>query len=331
MEVAFFSARPYEISYFEAARTHHKMRYITEKLNTDTVRLARNADVVCVSPIDDLNETTIASLHDIQIKLIMIRASGMDNVDTNAADKFGIEVKCLPGYAPRAIAEHAAALLLCLNRKIHLAFDRVSKGNFSIDGLMGFNLFNKSVGIIGMGRVGVAFAGIMKGFGCNILATDMNPSAQMTYKKDVQFVSFSDLLQKSDIISLHCTLDNASEHMINEKALEKIKPGAFLINTARGKLVDTKAVLHALDRGTLGAYGADVYEQESTFFYQTFRSLDEIDDPVLRSLVSHPHALITSHQAFLTQEAMRQMASTLIKELTYYEGLGSGLADRLMI
>ena len=330
MKVAFFSAHAYDIAYFEGNQSSHQFTFIKEKLDPVTARHAEGMDAICIAATDMADEAVMTELNKMGIRLIMVRASGLDNVDAHAADKAGVVLKYLPGYSPQAIAEHTAALLLALNRNIHLAHERVCKGDFSIEGLMGFNLCNKTVGIVGIGRIGYAFAGIMKGFGCHILVSDTKQHVNITHN-DMQLVSLSDLLRKSDIISLHCSLNDTSKAIINAQALRLVKPGAFLINTARGKLVDTNAVLEALDKGFLGAYGADVYAHESSFFYQTFKSAAEVNDPVLQALIRHPRVLLTAHQAFFTREAMQQMTRTVINELTYHENLTSGSADRLMI
>jgi D-lactate dehydrogenase len=330
MKVAFFSARPYDIEYFEDKRSPHQFTFIMEKLDPVTVKLAGNHEAICISSLDIADEPVLNSLCDMKINFIIVRASGIDNVDMAAAYHNDITVKWLPGYSPRAIAEHAVTLLLTLNRKIHIASERIRNGNFSIDDLMGFNLYDKTVGIVGKGRIGNAFAEIMKGFGCHILVNDTKQNINIIHD-GLQIVSLSELLQQSDIISLHCSLDDSSKAMINTQTLQLVKPGAVLINTARGKLVDTKAVLEALDKGPLGAYAADVYENESMFFHQAFKFLDEIPDPVLKTLIQHPRVLLTAHQAFFTREAMQQMARTVINELTYQESLTGGLSDRLMI
>lgn len=330
MKVAFFSARPYDIEYFEDKQSPHQFTFIMEKLDPVTVKLAENHEAICISSLDTADERVLHALCNMKINFIIVRASGIDNIDMAAAYHNDITVNWLPGYSPRAIAEHAVALLLTLNRKIHIASERIKNGNFSIDDLMGFNLYDKTVGIVGKGRIGNAFAEIMKGFGCHILVNDTKQNINIIHD-GLQIVSLSELLQQSDIISLHCSLDDSSKAMINTQTLQLVKPGAVLINTARGKLVDTKAVLEALDNGLLSAYGADVYEHESDFFYETFKSLADVNDPVLRRLIQHPHMLLTAHQAFFTKEAMQQMARTVINELTYHESLTGGLSDRLII
>ncbi|TAN00958.1 MAG: 2-hydroxyacid dehydrogenase [Chitinophagaceae bacterium] len=330
MKVAFFSARSYDTAYFQNNTSPHQFTFIKEKLDAITVKFAESHDAICISAQDIADEPVLKELLSMELNFIVVRASGTDNVDMGMAFNNDITVKWLPGFSPRAIAEHAAALLLALNRKILIASERVKHADFSIEGLMGFNLYQKTVGIIGSGRVGSAFAEIMRGFGCQILINDTKKNINMLHN-GIHVVNLSELLQQSDIISLHCSLNDTSEAIINTRTLQSVKPGTILINTARGKLVDTIAVLEALDKGLLGAYGTDVYEHENNFFYQTFESMDDVDDPVLKELIKHPSVLLTSHQAFFTKEAMRQMAQTVINDLTYQENLTGGLSDRLMI
>ncbi len=330
MKVAFFSARDYDIAYFDGNRSPHQFTFIKEKLDPVTVFLAKGMDAVCIAATDLADNAVIAAINKLEIRFMMVRSSSLDKVDTNAADKAGIVIKYLPGYSPQAIAEHAVALLLALNRNVHLAYERIMKGNFSIEGLMGFNLRDKTVGIVGLGRIGQVFANIMKGFGCHIIVNDTKQNVNITHS-DMQFVSLPKLLQSSDIISLHCSLNDTSGAILNTQTLQLIKPGTFLINTARGKLVDTKAVLEGLNNGILGAYGADVYAQEHHFFNQTFESVNDLNDPDLRALIQHPRVLLTARQAYFAREAMKQMTRTVIKELTYQESLSGSSTDRLMI
>lgn len=330
MQVAFFSTYPYERASFESNQSSHRFTFVAEKLDLHTADTARGHRALCLSVNDVVDESLIRKLSGWQIDLIIVRGSGADNIDLQAAAKCGITVKWLPGYAPRAIAEHAVALLLGLNRKIHLASARVRQGDFSIEGLGGTTLYHKTVGIVGLGRIGSAFARIMSGFGCYILATDLKQNAGALYD-DMQLLSFSDLLRHADVISLHCSLNEATARVINAGSLRNVRPGALLINTARGKLVDTRAVLEALDEGLLGGYAADVYEHEEAFFHHTFPSLDAVEDPLLRMLATHPRVLLTAHQAFFTTEAMQQIARTVVNELTYYESLTGGEADRLIV
>lgn len=330
MKVAFYSTCPYDIEYFQHTQSSHHFTFIKKILDESTMELAVGHDAICISPSDVVDRSIVKVLISLKIGLILVRSSSLDNIDTYATDYASITVKYLPGYSPQAVAEYAAALLISLNRKTHLAFQRMHTGNFSIEGLMGYNLNRKTIGIIGMGRIGFAFSNIMKGFGCYILANDLRKNI-ISPSEDVHYVALSHLLEQSDIISLHCTVNDTSKNIINEETLKKMKPGAVLINTSRGKLVDSQAVLKALKEGALGAYGADVYEHGNKIFNHTFKSAEEIDDPVLKELIQQPNVLLTFHQAFLTKEALQQVVRTVINELTYYEGLKDGSATHLMV
>lgn len=330
MKVAFFSTRPYDQEYFEGIRSPHDFTFITETLDRATAHRADKAEAVCLSTTDQADEAVIKILDSLGIRLIMVRASGLDNVDTEAAYKTGIAVRYLPGYSPRAIAEHAATLLLSLNRKIRLSHERMLSGDFTLDGLIGMNLYHKTVGIVGIGRVGQAFASIMKGFGCRILACDIDQNKDYT-QNEMKLVSLRELLSGSEVVSLHCSLNDSNEEIINRQSLQQIKPGAVLINTARGRLVANEAILEALDNGLLSGYGADVYTGENPVFYRKFPSLEAAGDPLLTALLKHPRVLLTPHQAFFTREAMQQIARTVVNELTYFESMAKGMGNQLMI
>jgi len=330
MKVAFFSAKPYDIEAFKEDNPRHDIQFLSEGLDSDTAKLANDSDALCISPNDQVNDLTLKNLTPGKPSLIVVRSSGFDNVDFNAAQRHRITVKWLPGFAPHAIAEHAVALLLSLVRKTPQIFERVQHGNFSIEGLMGFNLYGKTVGIIGMGRIGSCFARIMLGFGCNVLAYD--PVKKNDLISDgVTYVSLKKIFEQSDIISLHCALNEFNTGIISRSVLKSVKPDLILINTARGNLVDTTAVLDALKEHRISGYGADVYEKEGNAFYHKFESLRKVNDPLLVSLIKQPGVLLTPHLGFLTFEAMQQVARTVINELTYYENMNNGSADRLMV
>ncbi|GAA4312461.1 NAD(P)-dependent oxidoreductase [Compostibacter hankyongensis] len=328
MKVVFFNAFSYDRSCFDCG-SGHEFIFVRERLDEVSAGKTAGSEAVCVSPDDILNDAVLKKLSAMQVKLVMVRSSGFDNVDFKAAAEYGLTVKWLPGYSPHAIAEHAAALLLALNRKVHLAFERVKKGDFSIEGLLGFNLYGKTAGIIGMGRIGCVLSEIMKGFGCTVLAHDAERKT-VSGGPDVRYVSLRELLEQSDIISLHCSLNGSTDRMINEVTLRSVKTGTLLINTARGRLVDTRAVLEALKTGRLGGYGADVYEHENMLSHHPSQTLDEIGDPLLKELINTPGVLLTPHQAFLTRESMNQLSHTIINELTFYEGVHRG-TGRLII
>lgn len=328
MQVAFFDTHAYDMPYYKDSPSGHRFTFIEAGLSLDTVPLARGHEAVCVSIYDRLEESVLEALAALDVKLAVVRSSGVELVDFEAAKKHKITVKWLPGYSPEAIAEHAVALILTLNRKIHLVWQRVCQGDFSIQWPAGFNLYRKTIGIIGMGRVGYAFARIMKGFGCRLLAHDVQEFENLA-AEGIEYTSLEDLLKRSDIISLHATLNHSNACIINRNTLQLMKPGAILINTARGGLVDTTAVLTSLKNRQLDAYGADVYEKESGIFSHTFKSIEQAGDPLLKELTLQPNVLLTAHQAFFTKEALHQMARTIINELTFYEELflkpGSGI------
>lgn len=320
MKVAFYSAEDYVQKAFEANESVHSFHFIRERLDEETANLAAGFDALCVSPHDHVNERTLKILVKQNIALIIVRSSGFDNVNFKVAEKYKIPVKWLPGFAPHAIAEHAVALLLTLNRKIHLTYEKIMQGDFMIRGQMGFNLQGKTIGVIGMGRIGFTFAKIMLGFGCKVIAFDESKKNDYIHP-GIVYVSLKELLQQSHIISMHCNLNEANTRIINQDTLKDVRPGAVIVNTARGKLVDTKAILEALKKDKLGGYAADVYESEQDIFHKKFSSLNKIKDPLLKELIRNPKVLFTPHQAFYTREAMKQMVQTVVNELTYFEGL----------
>jgi D-lactate dehydrogenase len=330
MKVAIFSAQPFDIDAFKGIGHKHDLIFLSERLDRDSAPLARDAGAVCVTPTDIVDAPVIRALASGQTSLIVVRSSFFDNVDFRAAERCGLTVKWLPGFAPHAIAEHAAGLLLSATRKIPRALARVRRGDFSLDGLAGSNLYEKTVGVIGMGRIGRAFARIMLGFGCKLLGHDQRDDAGAGLP-EVEIVSLDELLKRSDIISLHCDMNQYTTPVIDYAALEAVKPGVVLVNTAGGQLVDTQALLTSLKEGRIGAYAADVYQNERDLFQRKFDSLDSVTDPVLVSLVSQPGVLLTPHLGFLTVEAMHQVARTVVNEITYYENLTGGTADQLMI
>lgn len=329
MRVAFYSTQPFDRRSFTPPLIgDHDVHFIDEVLSPATAAEASNCQAACVSSSDPVDAAALKTFNRLGIKLIVVRSSGFDNVDFQAAKRYNIAVRWLPGYAPRAIAEHATALLLALNRKIPAAVDRVRQGDFRIEGLVGFNLYGKTAGIIGMGRIGHAFASIMKGFGMKILATDLEVNPDFA-SEGITYVSLDELLARADVVSLHCALYDDNSLIINNKTLARMRPEAVLINTARGALVDVQAVLQALDENRLGGYAADVYAGESGIFGHQFPTLQEAGDPLLEQLVMHPKVLLTAHQAYLTREAMHQRDRTVINELTYFEQ--SSGQDRLMV
>ena len=320
MKVAFFSTHEFERQHFiEANAGHgHELVFFEERLSSHTSPLAAGFPAVCIFVPDTLDAATIKTLAAGGTRLIALRTAGFNNVDLAAAEEYGLAVMRVPAYAPQAIAEHAVALIMTLNRRIHLAYNRVRDGNFKLDKLIGFNVAGKTVGIVGTGKIGEALARIMKGFGCEILGYDVykNPAC---IELGMRYVELPELLEKADIVSLHCPLTPQTKHLINEKTLESMKPGSMLINTARGAIVDTRAVLEALKRqDRLAYYGLDVYEEEDQLFFQD-HSATIIEDDVFERLTTLPNVIITGHQAFLTHEALAQIADVTLGNITDFE------------
>ena len=317
MKIAFFSTQPYDKEYFERYNTAHEFVFFEARLNAQTVNLASGCTGVCAFVNDQLNASVIKSLHDLGITIIALRSAGFNNVDLAAAKAHQITVVRVPAYSPHAVAEHALALIMTLNRKTHKAYNRVREGNFSLDRLTGFDLYDKTVGIIGTGKIGQCFARIMKGLGCRVLAFDLIANKDME-ADGVTYLPMLELLQQSDIVSLHCPLTEQTKHLINDLTLAGMKKGAMLINTSRGALIDTGAVIKALKKGTLGYLGIDVYEQEEKLFFHDL-SENVIEDDMLVRLLGFPNVLITSHQGFLTDEALTQIALITLDNITRFE------------
>ncbi len=309
-KVAFFDAKPYDIKWFENFKGDgYAFRYYEHRLTADTVSLAGGCKAVIVFVNDTIDKEVIDGLCSIGVKLIALRCAGYNNIDVKyAEDK--LAVVRVPVYSPYAVAEHAMALLLALNRKIHRAFNRTRDFNFSLNDLTGFDLHGKTAGIIGTGQIGSVFAGICRGFGMNVIAYDPKPCEKVS----AEYVPFDRLISESDVISLHCPLTNETRHIINKDTLEKVKEGVFIINTSRGQLIDSDALLHSLKSGRVHGAGLDVYEEESEFFFEDY-SGTVIQDDVLALLVSMPNVLITSHQAFLTEEALEKIAEVTVENL----------------
>ncbi len=311
MNFAFFDTKPYDKASFEKHTQEMgiNFKYFETKLNIDTVGLARGCDGVCVFVNDTVNAEIIDKLTEMGVKAIALRCAGYNNVDINYA-KDRIAVFRVPAYSPYAVAEHAMAMLLCLNRKIHKAYIRTRDHNFSLANLTGFDLHGKTVGIIGTGKIGKVFADICKGFGMNILAYDKFPALD----SGLNYVSLDKIFEESDIISLHCPLTEETRHIINEITIEKSKQGAIIINTSRGGLIDANALLNGIKSRKIGGACLDVYEEESEFFFED-KSDDIMSDDILARLISMPNVLVTSHQAFLTQEALNNIALTTMENI----------------
>lgn len=319
MRVAVFSTKSYDREQLQAAnaQARHELVFLETRLTGETKRLAEGFVGVCAFVNDQLDEGVLETLAAGGTRVVALRSAGFNHVDLRAAGRLGLAVLRVPAYSPHAVAEHTVALILNLNRKIHKSYSRVREGNFSLDGLLGFDLAGKTVGIVGTGRIGAGVARILHGFGCELLAHDQRPNPECE-ALGVQYVRLAKLLGKSDIVSLHCPLTPETHHLIDGAALGEMKPGAMLINTSRGALIDTRAVIAALKHGRLGYLGLDVYEEEGEMFFEDL-SNDVIQDDVFSRLLTFPNVLITGHQAFFTREAVEQIAATTIANLTAFD------------
>ena len=319
MKLAFFDAKPYDKPAFDryAADAGIKIKYYETKLNEDTVELATGADAVCVFVNDTVNREVIDRLYELGVKTVALRCAGFNNVDIkHAAGK--IRVVRVPAYSPYAVAEHAIALLLTSIRRIHKAYIRTRDFNFSLNGMTGFDLHGKTVGVIGTGRIGRVFIDICLGFGMKVLAYDKFPAEGLDNGDTVRYVTTEELFAKSDIISLHCPLTDETYHIINEQSLAACKRGVVLINTSRGALVDAEALLSAIKARQVGAACLDVYEEESDLFFED-NSGHILEDDTLARLISMPNVIVSSHQAFLTEEALSNIAETTVENLIQIE------------
>lgn len=318
MNITFFSTQPYDRAFFEEQnkRFGFSLNFLETQLNEKTANLA-HSEAICVFVNDRLDKTVIPQLAEQGVKVIALRCAGYNNVDLTACAEHGIKVVRVPAYSPQAVAEHAVAMIMTLNRKTHKAYNRVREQNFSLQGLLGFDLYGKTVGVIGTGNIGEAFCHIMTGFGCTVIAYDIKQNESLA-RTGVQYVTQDELLTRSDIISLHCPLNEHTRYLIQDATIDRMKPGVMIINTSRGALIDTKAVIRGLKTGHISSLGIDVYEQEENLF---FRNLSEeiIEDDTLSRLMSFPNVLITAHQGFFTHEALTQIASVTLNNIRAYE------------
>jgi D-lactate dehydrogenase len=320
-KIAFFDAKPYDKRSFDEVNKDYgfDISYFDAHLDEDTVELSQGFEGVCAFVNDTLNKQVIDHLHEHKIGVIGLRCAGYNNVDFKAA--YGkIHVLRVPAYSPYAVAEHAAALILALNRKTHRAYYRTRDANFSINGLMGFDIHGKTAGIVGTGKIGKCLISILKGFGMEILAYDKFPDQDYAKKEGISYVTLDELTSRSDIISLHCPLNEETEWLINKDSINRMKDGVVLINTGRGKLIDTQALIEGLKSGKIGSAGLDVYEEENQYFFED-KSAEVISDDVLARLLMFPNVLVTSHQGFFTKEAVRNIAETTLGNFKeYFEG-----------
>lgn len=319
MKIAFFSTKAYDQTSFKAVNEKygHEMTFFEPRLTPETASLANGFPAVCVFINDDLGRETLKAIASTGTKLVALRCAGFNNVDLTTAQSLGMITVRVPAYSPHAVAEHAVGLILMLNRKLYRAYNRVRDDNFALDGLLGFDLYGKTVGVVGTGKIGQCFAQIMNGFGVNLLAYDVRENPNVV-ELGANYVDLPNLLGQSDIVSLHCPLVPATHHMINSESLKQLKLEAMLINTSRGGLVDTRAVIEALKSGRLKYFGADVYEEEKDLFFEDY-SDRVIQDDTFQLLQSFPNVVITAHQAFFTHEALGNIAQTTLSNITDIE------------
>lgn len=318
IHVAFFDTKPYDRKFFSEANTQEKFGFSLEfyetRLTRRSVRIAEGADAVCAFVNDDLSAETIQRLAEMRVKLIAMRCAGYNNVALDAARELEIPVMRVPEYSPFAVAEYTLGLLLTLDRQIHRAYNRVRENNFSLNGLLGFDIHGKTVGIIGTGRIGLRFAHLLQGFGVRILAYDLHPNAQAAEELRLEYVPLETLFAESDILSLHCPLTPENRYLINASALARMKDGVVILNTSRGALIQTSDLIEALKSGKVSRAALDVYEEETDYFFED-RSGRAIADDVLARLMTFPSVIVTSHQAFFTREALRNIAETTLENI----------------
>lgn len=327
MKVAVFSAKPYDRASFDtanAAAGHpHAFTWFEAGLDPATAALAAGAHAVCVFVNDRLDAATLEALSAAGVRLVALRCAGFDRVDLACAGFHNLSVVRVPAYSPHAVAEHTVAMILALNRRLPRAYQRVREGNLALDGLLGFDLHGKTAGVVGTGQIGAIVARILgAGFGCEVLAHDPFPDPELSRSGLVRYVPLDELLAASDVVTLHCPLTRDSRHLINADTLARMRPGAMLVNTGRGALIDTRAVIAALKRGQLGYLGLDVYEEEANLFFED-HSGHVIPDDVFSRLLTFPDVLITGHQAFFTAEALANIAQTTLANLSEFEATGT--------
>jgi D-lactate dehydrogenase len=319
MKVAFFGTKSYDRAAFQQANAEHRhdIQYLEPRLTFDTAPLAESSPAVCSFVNDAIDAATVTRLAKGGTRLIALRCAGFNHVDLNACRDAGIDVVRVPAYSPYAVAEHAVALMLALNRKTHRAYNRTREGNFALDGLAGFDMHGRTAGVVGTGKIGACAVRLLAGFGCRVLAYDVaeNPDCVAA---GAEYVDLSDLMGQSDIVTLHCPLLPTTKHMINAAALAQMKRGVMLINTSRGALLDTRAVIVALKTGQVGYLGIDVYEEEVGMFFED-QSATGIRDDVLARLTTFPNVIVTGHQAFLTTEALANIATTTLDNISRIE------------
>lgn len=316
MRISFFSTKPYDRTFFDAANRAcgHELLYLEPRLTLDTVQLAKDSPVVCAFVNDQLDGPVLSQLARGGTRMVALRSSGYNHVDLRVATQLGITVVHVPRYSPHAVAEHTVALMLALNRHVHRAYNRVREGNFTINGLLGFDFYGKTVGVVGAGRIGLCVARIMAGFGCRVLICDPAPSGE-ALSSGFTLCDIDTLLSASDAITLQCPLTEQTRHMINRENIQRMRRGVMLINTSRGGLIDTRAAIDGLLEGRIGYLGIDVYEEEAALFYEDYSDVI-VKDEVFSRLLTLPNVLVTAHQAFFTEEALTTISETTLASVS---------------
>jgi len=319
MRVAVFSTKSYDREFLTAANAagNHELVFFETRLTAQTCRLADGFPAICAFVNDQLDAVVLRALASQGTRLVVLRCSGFNNVDLRAAQQLGLGVTRVPAYSPHAVAEHSVGLMLALNRRLYKAYNRVREGNFALEGLLGFDLCGKTVGVVGTGKIGAIVARIMRGFDCQVLAYDIQPHADVVAAGG-RYVAIDELLAQADIVSLHCPLTPATYHLIDQQSLEKMKPGVMLINTSRGALIDTRAAIEALKSGRLGSLALDVYEEEADLFFEDL-SNRVIQDDVFSRMLTFPNVLITGHQAFFTRNALESIARQTLENVSAFQ------------
>lgn len=321
-KIAVFDAKPYDQATFDEVNKKYgfELIYHKEHLGINNVVLANGADAVCIFVNATVDAAVVDKLHSYGVGLIALRCAGFNNVDIKAAAAKGVKVVRVPDYSPHAIAEHTLALMLCLNRRVHRAFLRTREGNFSLVGFQGFDMYGKTIGVIGTGKIGKVAIGLFKGLGMNVLAYDIYPDHDFAAKTDIKYATLDEIYALSDIITLHCPLTKETEYLISDQSISKMKDGVMIINTGRGKLIHTKHLIDGLVSGKVGFAGLDVYEEEGAYFYED-HSDKVMTDEVLARLLSFNNVIVTSHQAFFTKEAMSNIAQTTMSNIQdFFDG-----------
>ncbi len=318
MKVAVFSSKPYDEEYLSRANNgRHTLIFHNTPINSHTVSLAKDCNAVCCFVNDHLDAKVLNELATLQISFVVLRCAGFNQVDLAAAKQLGITVARVPEYSPHAVAEHALALILVLNRNLHRAYNRVRENDYSLNGLLGFDVFRKTVAVIGTGKIGQAFAHIMKGMGCSVIAYDPSPSDELI-KEGIRYLPLTEIWPQADIISLHCPLTADTQHLIDASIIQQMKNGVMLINTGRGNLIDTRAAITGLKAKKIGYLGLDVYEEEGDLFFED-NSNKLLQDDIFARLLTFPNVVITGHQAFFTREALTAISEITLANIDHFE------------